>query len=140
ADYSKVLAPLTKLELPPAPIFSREREPPPHLHIYTTRTSALLTGSPDGAVKSDIHSDTVPHHLEPSHQSRHQWEYPMRIGLLWSKSLENPMKFVFHLVHSVIKLKYDPEEGERCSLTKAKTTCVGGGMRVGVSPGWDDPF
>ncbi|GBM72952.1 hypothetical protein AVEN_124132-1 [Araneus ventricosus] len=34
----------------------------------------------------------------------------------------NPTSFVFHLAHSVIKLKYDPGEGERCSLTKAKAT------------------
>ncbi|GBN81523.1 hypothetical protein AVEN_58075-1 [Araneus ventricosus] len=39
----------------------------------------------------------------------------------------NPTSFVFHLAHLVIKLKYDPPEGEPASLTKAKTTCGGGG-------------
>ncbi|GBM57181.1 hypothetical protein AVEN_55071-1 [Araneus ventricosus] len=38
----------------------------------------------------------------------------------------NPTSFVFHLAHLVIKLKYDPPEGERASLTKAKINCGGG--------------
>ncbi|GBN50715.1 hypothetical protein AVEN_181185-1 [Araneus ventricosus] len=38
----------------------------------------------------------------------------------------NPTSFVFHLAHSVIKLKYDPREGERASLRKEKTTRGGG--------------
>ncbi|GBM15287.1 hypothetical protein AVEN_144067-1 [Araneus ventricosus] len=45
----------------------------------------------------------------------------MRIELLclqslsWKEVFGNPMSFVFQLVHSIIKLKCDPEERERCS-------------------------
>ncbi|GBL90382.1 hypothetical protein AVEN_178822-1 [Araneus ventricosus] len=46
----------------------------------------------------------------------------------------NPMSFVSHLAHSVIKLKCDPEEGERCSHLGE------GGEGVGVRPRRGAPF
>ncbi|GBM39969.1 hypothetical protein AVEN_142244-1 [Araneus ventricosus] len=41
------------------------------------------------------------------------------------EKFENSISFIFHLGHLVIKLKYDPEVGQRSSLAKAKTTCRG---------------
>ncbi|GBN16870.1 hypothetical protein AVEN_254648-1 [Araneus ventricosus] len=45
------------------------------------------------------------------------------------KKIGNPTSFVFH---SVIKLKYDPQEEERASLTKAKITSGGVSVRVSL--------
>ncbi|GBN26518.1 hypothetical protein AVEN_131917-1 [Araneus ventricosus] len=55
------------------------------------------------------------------HLSSHQNLSSMRIfDENWTdlgKKFGNPMPDVLHLAYSVMKLKYDPEEEERCSLT-----------------------
>ncbi|GBN49487.1 hypothetical protein AVEN_19874-1 [Araneus ventricosus] len=70
-----------------------------------------------------------------SHQNPSSMQISDENWTIVVEKFENQMSFVFHLAHSVIKLKYHLEGGERCSLTKAKTTLGGRGVWVRVSSG-----
>ncbi|GBN51837.1 hypothetical protein AVEN_271887-1 [Araneus ventricosus] len=78
-----------------------------------------LVGRPpfkNSAVKLDIHGETTPSHLERT--APKPVVNSNRIGAVGKFGFSST--FVFHLARWVIKLKYDPKEGERGSLTKEK--------------------
>ncbi|GBM92096.1 hypothetical protein AVEN_96539-1 [Araneus ventricosus] len=64
--------------------------------------------------------------LEIQRRSFFIWRTQSNVGRFPFGALSQT-SVIFHLAYSVIRLKYDPREGEGASLTKAKTTCRGEG-------------